>query len=67
MRTIEEWFDALYSEHAPRMWRLAARILHDEAEAEDVVHNVFLLLLCHQEEVRQYTNPVGIPSLFQSK
>lgn len=59
MHTIEEWFDALYLEHAPRMRRLAARILHDESEAEDVVHNVFLLLLSHQDEVRQYRNPVG--------
>lgn len=59
MREVEEWFDALYLEHAPRMRRLAAQILHDEATAEDMVHNVFLLLLSHQEEVRQYTNPAG--------
>jgi len=33
---------ALYTRHAPRVLALAMQILHDRAEAEDVLHDVFL-------------------------
>lgn len=33
---------ALYTRHAPRLLALAIQILHDRAEAEDVLHDVFL-------------------------
>jgi RNA polymerase sigma-70 factor (ECF subfamily) len=33
---------ALYTRHAPKLLALMLRILHDRAEAEDVLHDVFL-------------------------
>jgi RNA polymerase sigma-70 factor, ECF subfamily len=33
---------ALYARHAPRLLALAIQILHDRADAEDVLHDVFL-------------------------
>lgn len=59
MGTVEAWFDALYQKHTPDMRRLAARALGDPAAAEDVVHNVFILLLVHYDEVSRRGDPAG--------
>jgi RNA polymerase sigma-70 factor (ECF subfamily) len=59
MESFNSWFDELYTKHAPRMVRAARRILDNEELAEDIVQNVFIILLAKQEEIRNHENPTG--------
>lgn len=43
-------FDALYRAHAPSAFRRARRVLGSEADAHEVVHDVFLSLLERPEQ-----------------
>lgn len=53
------WFESLYQENAPRMVALAARLLNYPAVAEELVNEAFLILLAHEQEVREHPNPAG--------
>ena len=39
-----EWIARVYREHAPALFRLAARLMGSAADAEDVLHDVFVRL-----------------------
>lgn len=45
MDKFQEQFDELYLRHAPKLYKVAFRILLDDAAAKDLVQNTFLLLL----------------------
>lgn len=44
---------ALYRRYAPKMMRLIHRYVSDEAAAEDILHDGFVVVFTHMEEVRQ--------------
>ena len=54
-----EWLARLYKDNAAGMWSAALPLLGDPKVAEDVVQDVFVVLLLKQEEVRQHNNPKG--------
>lgn len=45
----EEAFDALYLRHARSLWGLAYSLVRSEADAEEIVHDVFLAIWNHRE------------------
>lgn len=58
-RAKTEWFDQLYEEHMPHMRNVARRSLDSMESAEDIVQDVFVLLLGRESEVRTYERPQG--------
>ena len=59
MDSVQAWFDDLYLEHASKMIQVASRVLGNVETAEDVVQNVFIVLLARQEEVKQLEKPAA--------
>ncbi len=57
--TKTEWFDRLYKEHMPHMRNVARRSLDSMESAEDVVQDVFVLLIARENVVRTYERPQG--------
>lgn len=55
-------FDAVYRAHAPSVYRRARQLLGDDAEAEQVVHDVFGLL--YEEPGRYADRPVLCAMLY---
>ena len=54
-----EWFDQLYKTHMADMMLVAKAALKSLEAAEDVVQDVFILLLAKEEQVRTYKRPQG--------
>lgn len=54
---IEQWFDEQYRRHAKKLIGTAYRILGNREAAEDVVQNVFLVMLAQQETVSRLDQP----------
>ncbi|MBQ7424143.1 MAG: hypothetical protein IJV19_05330 [Prevotella sp.] len=50
-RKLEE----LFRQHYRKMYRLAAILLHDDAESKDVVHDIFAKLLDDDQDLREDT------------
>ncbi|MBR3743427.1 MAG: sigma-70 family RNA polymerase sigma factor [Clostridia bacterium] len=46
--------EAIYKSHYERYLRYAAYLLHNPAQAEDMVHKAFLLAIENEEKSRQY-------------
>lgn len=57
MEHTDEWFDTLYTRYALSMVRTASAILNDHAVAEELVHDVFIILLLKRSEVESYKSP----------
>lgn len=57
--TKTEWFDQLYEEHMPHMRNVARRSLDSMESAEDIVQDVFVLLLGREGEIRAYERSQG--------
>ena len=57
MELASEWFEKLYTENAPQMLKFAKRVLGDEELARDIVHDVFIVLLMKQPQVRTHESP----------
>lgn len=51
---MDEWFDQLYRENIKQLRNAAKSQLGDQEWAEDVVHDVFLLLLKKRDEVYRH-------------
>lgn len=47
------WFDALYKRHAPNMIKVATGLLDNQAIAEEIVQDVFLILLIRQDQLNK--------------
>lgn len=45
--------ERLFKQHYRQMYRLAAMLLHDDAESKDVVHDVFAQLLIDSRSLRE--------------
>lgn len=58
-KTMSTWFDHLYRECVPSMQKIARNVLDSPEAAEDIVQEVFIILLAKQAEVRTYKNPKG--------
>jgi RNA polymerase sigma-70 factor (ECF subfamily) len=52
-------FEAAYREHAPGLLAVAHSVLHDDAQAQDVVHDVFLRLWCDPTRFDARRGPLG--------
>lgn len=59
VKSIEEWFDPIYTKYFDQMVRLAFGILDDWQLAEDVVQNTFITLLMKQGQLRDHCNIHG--------
>lgn len=57
--TNSEWFDKIYQKYSPGMRNVAKAALGSKETAEDIVQDVFILLLAKQGEVRKYQYPRG--------
>ena len=57
--TNSEWFDKIYQKYSPGMRSVAKAALGSIESAEDIVQDVFILLLAKQDEVRKYQYPRG--------
>ena len=53
----QEWFDTLYEKNFDKLMRIAIRVLHNEAYAEDIVQDVFLVCLCKIDKVKFHKAP----------
>ncbi len=53
---FEQWFDALYFANAKNMAQVAYRIVGSREAAEDIVQNVFIVLLAKKEAVSKMEN-----------
>lgn len=49
-----EWFSQVYRENFRRMSALAVRLLGPGPKAEDAVHDAFLKLIHHSEQLRDW-------------
>lgn len=52
MTDKKQELEDLFKQHYRQMYQLANELLHDEAESQDVVHDVFVQLLTSPREVR---------------
>jgi RNA polymerase sigma-70 factor (ECF subfamily) len=52
-------FDALYAQHYEAVFRAAARVTGNPADAEDVVQTVFLRILLHDDHEEAARRPVA--------
>lgn len=60
MDSAQVWIDNLYRKHAFKMMNIAYRILKDRSAAEDVVQNVFIILIAKHVQIRnEHQNPEG--------
>lgn len=59
MSPVENWFKQIYARYQERLLSTAVRILGDEPLAEDLVQNVFVILLIHYEELKGHPNIWG--------
>ena len=50
-----EWFSQVYRENFRRMSALAVRLLGPGPKAEDAVHDAFLKLIHHSEQLRDWS------------
>ena len=51
MKREDPWFDEVYQKYSPQLFKAAAVLLDDEWLAEEIVQDVFVVLLLHREEV----------------
>lgn len=58
MDRTDPWFDSLYLKYASRLLETAVCELNNRAAAEDLVHDVFFILLVCRAEVETYDKPV---------
>lgn len=54
---FQQWFDDLYMQNSPKMIQLAQRLLGSIESAEDVVQNVFIILLTKKDQVMVHPCP----------
>lgn len=57
MGEVDPWFDHLYKRHAQNMVKTAAALLNDRSVAEELVHDVFVILLMKRADVETYQYP----------
>ncbi len=57
MDHTDKWFDTLYTQYALTMIKTANAILNNSAVAEELVHDVFVILIMKRSEVENYENP----------
>lgn len=57
MDRTDPWFDSLYKKYAPRFVKVASLELDDRAVAEEIVHDVFCVLLLSRTKVETYDQP----------
>ena len=57
MEHTDQWFNGLYRRYARSMLRAANVLLGNYAVAEEIVHDVFVILLLKRKEVEQYQSP----------
>ena len=53
--TDQKKLEKLFRQHYRQMYRLAAILLHDDAESKDVVHDIFAHLLRNSQDLREDT------------
>ena len=53
--TDQKKLEKLFRQHYRQMYRLAAILLHDDAESKDVVHDIFAHLLDDSKELKEET------------
>ncbi len=53
----DPWFDELYSQYMHLLLKAAIHKLGNRAVAEEIVHDVFILLLLSREKVETYIHP----------
>ena len=57
MEHTDQWFDALYTRYVRSMLKTAYATLNNYAVAEEIVHDVFVVLLLKRQEVEGYQSP----------
>lgn len=57
MDRTDPWFDSLYKKYATKLMNIASIELNNWAVAEELVHEVFVLLLVHRAKVETYKKP----------
>ena len=57
MEHVDPWFDNLYTRYAPTLLKTAYAILGNYAIAEELTHDVFVILLMKRAEIEQYRFP----------
>ena len=57
MDRTDPWFDSLYQKYASKLVKAASLLLDNWAMAEEIVHDVFFILLLYREKVETYDNP----------
>ena len=55
MMTRKQKLETLFRQHYWQMYRLAAMLLHDDAESKDIVHDVFAQLFASSTELHEDT------------
>ena len=59
MSVTDPWFDPVYLKYYKSLLRTARLLLHNEARAEEIVHDVFLLFLLARDKPREHDNPAA--------
>ncbi len=57
MGSADPWFDSLYRKYSDRLIQIATAILRNPSVAQELVQDVFMILLLHRETVETYQNP----------
>lgn len=57
MSERDPWFDTLYNRYARSLLKTAVNLLDDQEVAEEIVQDVFVILLLHRSEVEDYNYP----------
>lgn len=52
----DPWFDPIYKEYSPKLFAVANAVLGNEHTAEDIVQDVFMVLLAKREKVKEFQN-----------
>lgn len=57
MNRTDPWFDSLYEEYVPKFFTIALELLDNWAVAEEIVQDVFVILLLCREKIEIYEKP----------
>ena len=58
-READDWFNKLYLENVDRLNRMAVRLLGNESIGQELVQEVFLLMFCKYERLKEHPNVPG--------
>ena len=59
MSHSDPWFDDIYRRNAPKLFKIANYTLRNRSVSEEIVHDVFTVLLARRADVERYENPDG--------